>query len=81
MYMWEGARGVAAGTSLYNPNISIISRKNGLSGNSERGALYRELKKFGIETQELGKLSESALRQVISAIKDAYDGYGKSMQS
>ena len=52
-----------------------------MSADSERGALYRELKKFGIETHELDKLSANSLKQLIGAIKAAYAEYEKSGQS
>ena len=52
-----------------------------MSVDSERGALYRELKKFGIETDELDKLPASSLKQLIGAIKAAYAEYEKSEQS
>jgi hypothetical protein len=49
-----------------------------MSEDIERGALYRELKRLGIETSELDKLSNNSLHQLVEAIKAAYAQYDKS---
>jgi hypothetical protein len=45
---------------------------------TERRALYRELLKHGIETKELDQLSNSSLKQLVTAIKAAYAEYDKN---
>ncbi|MGI0005909.1 MAG: hypothetical protein ACREAO_10605 [Nitrososphaera sp.] len=49
-----------------------------MSEDAERGTLYRELKRLGIETSELDQLSNSSLKQLVEAIKAAYAEYDKS---
>lgn len=48
-----------------------------MSEDAERGALYRELKRLGIETSELDQLSNNSLKQLVEAIKSAYAEYDK----
>lgn len=71
---------VAAAATLCKPNILLVLRNCGMADDSvsERRALYRELLKHGIETQELDQLSNSSLKQLVAAIKAAYAEYDKS---